>query len=59
MREQLGPVRARTFQYAVIDRSIMSISGSLLDRPILSTRLVADIGCSITGGAAQVGRLLE
>ncbi len=47
--------RERTFQYAVIDRSIMSISGSLLDSPIFRTRLVADIGCSITGGAAQVG----
>ena len=40
-----------------MDRSIMSRSGSLLDRPILRTRLVADMGCSSTGGAAQVGRV--
>ena len=25
------------------------------DRPIFMTRLVADSGCSMTGGAAQVG----
>ena len=41
------------FQYAVIERSMRSMSGSLLDRPILRTRLVADMGCSITGGAAR------
>ena len=46
--------RARIFQYAVIDMSMTDTSSD--DIPIFMTRLVADSGCSMTGGAAQVGR---
>ena len=33
----------------------MSRSGSVEDSPIFRTRLVADSGWSMTGGAAQLG----
>ena len=47
--------RARIFQYAVIDMS--SIATVFDERPIFMTRLVAESGCIMTGGAAQVGRM--
>ncbi len=47
--------RARTFQYAVIERSIIDISSD--DNPIFITLLVAESGWMITGGAAQLGRV--
>ena len=47
--------RARIVQYAVMD---MSMSEWVLDvMPICMARPVADTGASMTGGAAQVGRL--
>jgi hypothetical protein len=46
--------RARIFQYAVIDWSMTETSSD--EMPIFITLLVDDSGCSITGGAAQVGR---
>ena len=45
--------RGRIVQYEIIDMSIWSTVSEL--RPIFMTRLVADSGWSITGGAAQVG----
>ncbi len=49
--------RERIFQYAVIDRSIRSSCGSAGESPIFITRLVADNGWSMTGGAAQDGNV--
>src|SRR6478752_450049 len=48
-------MRARMVQYAIID--ISSSESSFDDMPIFITRLVADNGGNMTGGAAQVGRL--
>ena len=45
--------RARIFQYAVIDMSSSDIVFD--DSPIFMTRLVAESGCIMMGGAAQVG----
>ena len=45
--------RGRIVQYEIIDMSIWSTVSEV--RPIFITRLVADSGWSITGGAAQVG----
>ena len=45
--------RGRIVQYEIIDMSICDTSSEL--SPIFMTRLVADSGWSITGGAAQVG----
>jgi hypothetical protein len=47
--------RARTVQYAVMDIWIKDWSSDVI--PILTARLVAEAGASITGGAAHVGRV--
>ena len=47
-------IRARIVQYAIMDISISESSFDVM--PIFITRLVADNGGSMTGGAAQVGR---
>ena len=45
--------RGRIVQYEIIDMSICDTVSELM--PIFMTRLVADSGWSITGGAAHVG----
>ena len=47
--------RGRIVQYEIIDMSICETASEL--SPIFITRLVADSGWSITGGAAHVGSL--
>ena len=47
--------RALTFQYAVIDMSMSEYSSDVI--PIFMTRLVADSGWIMTGGAAHRGNV--
>ena len=46
--------RGRIVQYEIIDMSMSETSSEVM--PILRTRLVADSGWIMNGGAAQVGQ---
>jgi len=45
--------RDRIVQYVISDMSVTDIAFEVI--PIFMTRLVADRGCIMNGGAAQVG----